>query len=76
MKAILEFDLPDEQHEHKLAIDGQKWSCAMWDIDQHLRSILKYEDNISEEVYDKVDSIREKLYQCLEDNGVSFNDVP
>lgn len=43
MKAILEFNLPEEQEEYKLARNGLNLSCAVWDYDQEvLRSIVKY----------------------------------
>ena len=37
MKAILEFDLPDEQEEFKLAHDGNKIFCCMWDLVNFIR---------------------------------------
>lgn len=42
MKAILEFNLPEDASEHFRAVNaGAAWS-ALYDIDNRLRSILKY----------------------------------
>jgi hypothetical protein len=38
MKAILEFNLPGEESEHKLALDGGKWMSVCHELDQWLRS--------------------------------------
>lgn len=38
MKAILKFD---DEEELRTALDGSKWKCAMWDLDQNLRTITK-----------------------------------
>ena len=42
MKAILEFYLPDEEREYRLATRAQMMERVISDIDAHLRSHLKY----------------------------------
>jgi hypothetical protein len=42
MKAVLEFDLPEENIEFQSAINGHKYKRAIWDFDQLLRSEMKY----------------------------------
>lgn len=44
MKAILEFDLPEDEYQHTCAVRAQDLNLALYDIDQLLRSKLKYED--------------------------------
>lgn len=42
MKAILEFNLPEDNSEHLHAVNaGAAWS-ALYEIDTRLRNILKY----------------------------------
>lgn len=68
MKATLTFNLPDEQYEYEAANKGAKLLYIITEMDQHLRSILKYEDGLSMETYDKVQSIRDFLREkCLEE---------
>lgn len=68
MKAILEFTLPEDQEEHRVALDGSKWKNVAWSLDQWLRNMLKYEnkDTIS------VQEVREQIYSELRENGVEF----
>ncbi len=42
MKAILEFTLPRDQAEFDAARLGRDALSALWEIDQHCRSLIKY----------------------------------
>ena len=42
MKAILEFTLPDEAHEHHVALNGARYLSALRDVDAHIHAVLKY----------------------------------
>ena len=66
MKAILEFDLPEEAHEHKLALDGGKWMSVCFTIDQWLRSLAKYEDRDTI----SVSEVRRRLHEEIESSGL------
>jgi len=45
MKAILEFNLPDDNYEHMRAVHcNHAWS-ALYDIDSMLRNLLKHGDS-------------------------------
>ena len=44
MKATLEFSLPEEEAEHRLALDGAKWQGVVASLDQKLRSLEKYHE--------------------------------
>ena len=75
MEAILKFNLPDVSHEFKMALDGSKWSSAMWELEQWLRSETKYNaDALSQEKYDAYCEIRDKIYSILNKDGISFDD--
>jgi hypothetical protein len=45
-KVILEFDPTEEREDMDSAINGWKWKMLVWDLDQHLRSELKYNEKI------------------------------
>ena len=32
MKAILEFNLPEDETEHRQALDGYKWELVVWNL--------------------------------------------
>ena len=72
MKAILEFDLPDDQHEFELAIQGAAMYSALWDISQELRTMTKYEE-LNEAEWNIAERIREKFYDILSENNVKLD---
>lgn len=41
-KAILEFDLPDDQGDFDAALVGREALSVLWEIDQHCRGLLKH----------------------------------
>lgn len=77
MKAILEFNLPEDQADFELATKGSKWWNVCWDMDQWLRQQYKYmpDEEYSEDRYNTYVEAREKLFQLMNENGVSLDDV-
>ena len=66
---ILKFN--DEDFEDaRTALDGWKWKNAMWQLDQHLRSEIKYNEKISGDTANTYDSIREKIREILQDDNL------
>ena len=73
MEATLRFNLPDEQPEFETAFNGSKWCCVAWELDQHLRSQLKYNEKLTEEQYNICQEIRDKLWDILRKKDLSFD---
>lgn len=78
-KAILEFDLneQDDVEAHKRAVKSLDLVIALWDIDQYLRSLLKYGDecSITEEQHKVLNETREKLHDILREKNISFDEL-
>ena len=72
MKAILEFNLPEEQAEHYCAIKGADMLNVLWELKTELRSMLKYGELTSEQ-YEIVDKIQDFLFSSLNDNDVNLD---
>jgi hypothetical protein len=72
MKATLEFNLPEDQHEYDLVVTASQMFNALWEISQELRSICKYEE-LSEKEWEMADKIRDKFFEILNDNNISLN---
>lgn len=72
MKAILEFNLPEEQAEHYCAIKGADMLNALFDIRLKLRGMLKYEE-LTDQQYEMVQKIQGYLIQSLEDNEINLD---
>ena len=72
MKAILEFNLPEEQAEHYCAIKGADMLNVLWELKAELRSMLKYGE-LPEQQYEIVEKIQNFLLSSLDDNDVNLN---
>jgi len=74
MKAILEFNLPEEQHEFLMATTGSDMLTVLHDMNQWLRTNTKYApDSMSEDTYEAFIKCREHLIQLMIDNNVNFD---
>ena len=47
-RAILVYRLPDEDIEHRAALQGAEAKRVLWEIDQRCRSVLKHGEPSSE----------------------------
>lgn len=72
-KVILEFDPFEDKYEMESALNGTKWRSLVWDLDQYLRSELKYNDKLNGDAYDAVGKIREKLHELKNDEGLTLD---
>ena len=44
MKAILKFNLPEDQYEFNSAVNGCQWHNVVSDLDEKLRQEIKHQD--------------------------------
>jgi hypothetical protein len=70
MKATLEFD---EEDDLRTALDGYKWKLVVWDLDQEMRRLLKYDETLTGDQYDIVEKLREKLHEIKNDYGLNLD---
>lgn len=76
MKAILEFNLPDDEQEYNLANNALNFWRVLWELDQELRTKTKYaSDELPKDKYDAYQEIREILHEFMSDNNVSLDMV-
>lgn len=66
MKAILEFNLPEDKEDFDYANNGFNYYMALYEMDQWLRSECKYNDK--EGMY----AVREKLNYFISENNVTI----
>ena len=71
MKAILEFTLPEEQHEHQNALQGHEWKWALIEVADYLRNQIKHADNSADE-YRAFERVRERISEILDDRGLDL----
>ena len=75
MKAILEFNLPEDQPEFNNAIKGGDWKHVCWQMDQHLRKEIKYNTSLSVEQLRVYEGVRDELYGFMSENNVDLYEV-
>lgn len=73
MKAKLTFNLPEDQPDFKLAIEGHKWQHVVWQLDQEIRKKLKYDETLTECERKAYSEIRLCLYAELNDQELTFD---
>ena len=74
MKAILKFNLPDDQHEYAMATQGSTMHSVLWDMDQWLRRQTKHApDDMSEDTYKAFELCRETLHELLNENNINLD---
>jgi hypothetical protein len=72
-KVTIEFDPAEDLEEMESALNGWKWKMLVWDLDQHLRSKLKWDDKLTGEAYEAVEKIREKLHDLRRESGLTLD---
>ena len=71
MKAILEFTLPEEHHEHQDALRGSDWKNALDDLLRYLRTQIKHAENSADE-YRTFERVRDRLTEILDGRGLDL----
>jgi len=71
MKATLEFNLPEDRAEHLRAVHaGAAW-CALYEMDNRLRNLLKYGTSKDSSYEQELSEIRREINETtslIEDN--------
>ena len=71
MKAILEFELPDDQEEYEYAVNAPKMYLALWEIKQLIRSKLKYNlDGLTDIELKQWEIIQDEFYLILDEQNI------
>lgn len=78
-KMILRFDLPEESIEMEAAVNGSKWKNIVWELDQKLRSVVKYSSSIidpqkeaTESEIEVADKLREVIRGMLQEESLNL----
>lgn len=65
----LRYTLPDEQGEYDAARQGSEALALLHEIDQRCRSLIKYNDNASEDARRLAEEIRQMIGESKVDLG-------
>ncbi len=72
MKAVLEFNLPEDGDDFRHAVNGEQYFIALHNIREDVRQIWKY-NSLPEEQFDLVDRIYQMINQRINE-GEKAND--
>ena len=62
----------DDENDLLVAINGYKFKLALWDLDQFLRSELKYNDKLTSEQKKYAKIVRNKLHEFINDFNLTL----
>ncbi len=60
MKAVLEFSLPEEEEDFRIAVNATLFQQSLWDIDENLRLWLKHGHEFTDTA-DALQAIRDMI---------------
>ena len=72
MKALLEFNLPEDEHEFYCATKGQAMLNVLWEMQAELRKLYKYEE-LNEDEWKIVERLQDFLNDSLNENEINLN---
>lgn len=72
MKAIFEFNLPEDQREYDIMSKSLKTQSFLWEFSQQLRAWYKYHHDFKD-ANDALDKIREEFYRLLNAHEVNID---
>lgn len=71
MKVKFEFVLPEDQEDLDLHLKSKDFYSVIWDIDQFMRNIVKYEESSwTDEEVAAVQKVRGQLWALLKERDV------
>jgi hypothetical protein len=73
MKAILKFNLPEEQEEFDIANKGWKFRSVLLEYDNYLRDKIKYDEQLTDEQYKIYEEVRTKLWEILNEDNLTLH---
>ena len=71
MKAILEFELPEDKENFDVASRGMDWALVVWDMDQIMHKKVKYEE-LSDDSRLVIEDLRLTMSDMLINRGLLY----
>ena len=73
MKAIIEFNLPDDQEEYDIYNNAVKLYNVLVEFKGFLRSQIKYNDNLTEQEIEVYEKVRDYLFDAIFENNIGVD---
>ena len=75
MKAILEYNLPEDTQEFERTFRATDLCAVIWDMEQFFRNKLKHEDLTGQSADEAYDKAWDKLRDLKEENGIDLDQI-
>lgn len=76
MKAVLRFNLPEENGEFMLAKRGSEWANVLYTIDKQLRDWLKYGLPLTFKSAERaLEGVRDSIQEEMQYSNLTFDDL-
>lgn len=76
MKAVIKFFYDTENYEQLAEIELMRkagdYKSVLWDLSQHLREQLKYNEELSDDAQKALEEVRQLLFDLINDHGISL----
>jgi hypothetical protein len=72
MKAVLEFNLPEDKEQFDVAAKAMDWALLVWDLDQSIRALMKYHPEEYKTGVQALEHIRDDIRDLMEEKGLQF----
>lgn len=72
MKAVLEFELPEDQFEHLAAVKAIDMYCLVNDTLEKIREMIKHDQTISGEQAVALDKLRDYIIDEMKSRDLMF----
>ena len=66
MRALLEFNLPEDAWAHRMALNGADYHSAIRELSEHLRGRIKHAD-LSDSAREELNTLRGMIYELVPD---------
>jgi|TARA_Y100000034_G_scaffold90905_1_gene109571 hypothetical protein len=71
MKAILEFELPEDKENFNTASRGMDWALVVWDMDQMMHKKIKYSE-LTDDTRKEIENLRLTMSDMLINRGLLY----
>lgn len=72
MKVKLIFNLPEDLDDYKMANNASSMYSSIWEMDQWLRSEIKYNGKLTDDQHESYEKCRDKLNKILIENNIEL----
>ncbi len=72
MKAILEFNLPEDHQQYAVVLQAERMQSFLWDFSQQIRCWYKYHNDFKDS-NDALDKIRTEFYRLIDHHNINLD---